>query len=175
MLAYIFVIAAFAFRFLRHSWGFTPVGASLLFFGSRASRKQMWFPMALFALSDVILTKFVYSYPFTWDHFVTWAWYAAILALGTRLRDHAKPVWIIASALASSVSFFLVSNFAAWACYTDLYPRSWSGIMASFVAGIPFFQRDVVGTLLFTAVMFSIPALAKLPKAAHGTSGPAAV
>ena len=40
----------------------------------------------MMAASDVVLTKVVYAYPFVWDHFVTWAWYAAVLWLGTRLR-----------------------------------------------------------------------------------------
>jgi|SRR3954470_10474931 hypothetical protein len=159
MLAYIFVILAVAVRFLPHPWHFTPVAASLLFFGAYASRRNMWFPFALLAGSDIILTKLVYSYAFTWDHFVTWAWYAAILLLGTRLRDNAKPVWVVASALASSVSFFLISNFAAWACFTDMYPRSWSGLMASYVAGLPFFQRGAAGDLIFSAAFFATPVL----------------
>lgn len=164
MLAYLFVILAVAVRFLPHPWHFTPVAASLLFFGACGSRRSLWFPFALLAASDVILTKFVYSYAFTWDHFVTWAWYGAILLLGTRLKDHAKPVWIVASALASSVSFFLLSNFAVWACF-DMYPKNWAGLMMSYVAGVPFFQRGMVGDLLFTAVFFATPVLLRLPQA----------
>lgn len=165
MLAYIFVIVAVVARFLPHPWHFTPVAASLLFFGAYRSRRSMWFPFALLAGSDVILTKYVYSYPFTWDHYVTWAWYAAILLLGTRLRDHIKPVWVVASALTSSVSFFLISNFASWACFTDMYPRSWSGLMMSYVAGLPFFQRAAIGDLIFTAAFFAVPVLLHLPQA----------
>ena len=165
MLAYIFVIVAVVARFLPHPWHFTPVAASLLFFGAYRSRRSMWFPFALLAGSDVILTKYVYSYPFTWDHYVTWAWYAAILLLGTRLRDHIKPVWVVASALTSSVSFFLISNLASWACFTDMYPRSWSGLMMSYVAGLPFFQRAAIGDLIFTAGFFAVPVLLHLPQA----------
>jgi len=161
MLAYLFVVIAVAARFLPHPWHFTPVAASLLFFGARGSRRQMWAPFALLAASDVILTKLVYAYPFEWDHFVTWAWYAAILFLGTRLRDNSKPLWIVASALASSVSFFLVSNFAVWACY-NMYPKNFSGLMTSYTLGLPFFQRGMVGDLLFTSAMFAVPALIEM-------------
>lgn len=164
MLAFVFVILAVIVRFVPHPWAFTPVAASLLFFGAYQSRRNMWFPLVLLAGSDVVLTKFVYVYAFTWDHFVTWAWYAAILFLGTRLRDHKKPVWILASALASSISFFLISNFAAWACFTDMYPRSWAGLMASYVAGLPFFQRGAIGDLIFTAAFFAVPVLLGLPQ-----------
>ena len=116
MLAYIFVLFAVAVRLLipymqAHPWHFTPVAACLLFFGARGSRRQFWIPVALLAASDIVLNKFVYHYPFTPDQLVSWAWYAAVLFLGTRLRDNSKPVWIISCALASSVAFFLLSNF----------------------------------------------------------------
>jgi len=159
MLAYLFLILAVAVRFLPHPWAFTPVAASLLFFGARGSRRQFWIPFALLAASDVVLTRWVYAYPFSWDHYVTWAWYIAILALGTRLRGQPKPLRIVAAALASSISFFLLSNFATWAAWTDLYPRSLQGVMQSYVAGLPFFRRTVEGDLLFTAAMFATPVL----------------
>jgi hypothetical protein len=163
MLAYLFVIFAFAVRFLPHPWAFTPVAASLLFFGAYRSRRQLWFPVALLAVSDVILTKFVYHYPFTWDHYVTWLWYAAVILLGTRLQNNQKPLWIGASALASSVSFFLLSNFAVWACF-DMYPKNMGGLLTSYTMGIPFFRNDVIGTLMFTAAFFAVPALLRLPQ-----------
>ena len=162
MLAIIFVVLAFASRFLPHPWHFTPVAAALLFFGARGSRRQMWFPIALLILSDVILTKYVYGFAFSWEIAVSWAWYAAILLLGTRLRDNSKPLWIGASALAASVSFFLVSNFAVWAA-AAMYPKTFSGLMACYTAGVPFFRNDVLGTLLYTAAMFATPALLKRP------------
>src|ERR1700693_4957818 len=108
MLAYVFVLFAVALRFMPHPMAFTPVGAALLFFGSRAPRKRLWIPLALLAASDVALTPPVYKYPFSWDHFVTWAWYAAMLWLGTSLKQNAGVLRILGSALAGSVSFFVV-------------------------------------------------------------------
>src|SRR5438552_13585823 len=122
MLAYFFVLLAVAVRFMPHPWGFTPVAASLLFFGARGPRRRWWFPIALLAASDVVLTKVIYAYPFSWDHFVTWTWYAAILWLGTKLDRNPRPLPVLGAALASSDSFFLVSNFAAWAAWVDTYP-----------------------------------------------------
>jgi hypothetical protein len=159
MLAYLFVIFAVAVRFLPHPMAFTPVGAALLFFGARGSRRSLWVPLALLAASDVVLTTMVYRYPFSWDHFVTWAWYAAILWLGSNLRQNAGVLRVAAAALTCSVSFFLVSNFAVWASWGNMYPRSWAGLMASYDAGLPFFRRGIEGDLLFTAVMFATPAV----------------
>jgi hypothetical protein len=129
-----------------------------LFFGSRAPRRRLWIPLALLAASDVVLTTLVYKYPFSWDHFVTWAWYAAMLWLGTSLKQNAGAFRILGSALTGSVSFFVVSNFAVWAAW-DMYPRTVTGLLTCYDAGLPFFRHAVVGDLLFTAAMFGAPVL----------------
>jgi hypothetical protein len=159
MLAYLFVLLAVAVRFLPHPFAFTPVAASLLFFGARGPRRQMWVPLALFAASDVILTTLVYRFPLTWDLFVTLAWYAGMIWLGTLLRNNTKPARILGASLAGSVSFFLLSNFAVWAVWHDLYPMTFAGLMACYDAGLPFFRRALEGDLIFTSAMFAIPGL----------------
>jgi len=166
MLPYLFVLLAIAvrflpfagpFNFLPHAWHFTPLAASLLFFGARGSRRQMWVPLLLLAATDVVLTKFIYAYTFSWDHLVTWAWYAAILWLGTNLREKSGPVRVVGAALASSVSFFLISNFAVWAAWPAMYPRSLDGLMMSYVAGLPFFRGTIESDLFFSIAMFGTP------------------
>ena len=174
MLAYIFVLVALAVRFMPHPWTFTPVVASLLFFGARGSRPKFWIPWVLLAASDVVLTKLVYHYPyFTWDHYVTWAWYAAILWLGTNLRGSTKPLRVIGAALASSVSFYLISNFDVWAA-TNLYPKTMAGLMTSYTLALPFFRNAVEGDLLFTAVMFGTPVALRKLVGSFGQSDPTA-
>src|SRR5579872_1543672 len=166
MLAYVFVLLAIAVRFLPfagplnilpHAWHFTPVAAALLFFGARGSRRQMWVPLVLFAAADIVLTKFVYGFPVTWDHLVTFAWYAAILWLGTGLREKSGLGRVVGAALASSVSFFLISNFAVWAAWPEMYPRSWNGLLMSYAAGVPFFRGTLESDLFFTVAMFGTP------------------
>src|SRR5580658_7924710 len=128
MLPYLFVLLAVAIRFLPHPWHFTPLAASLLFFGARGSRRQMWIPLVLVAATDVILTKYIYAYHFTWEQLIIWAWYAAILWLGTNLREKAGFWRVVGAAVTSSVSFFVVSNFAAWVAMPQIYPRSIAGV-----------------------------------------------
>lgn len=164
MLPYLFVLLAIAVRFLPfmgsfvpHAWHFTPLAASLLFFGARGSRRQMWIPLAMLAATDVILTKFMYNYPVTWDHLVTWAWYAAILWLGTNLREKAGFWRVTGAALTSSVSFFVISNFAVWAAWPQMYPRSFAGLMQSYTLALPFFRGTVTSDLFFSLAMFATP------------------
>jgi hypothetical protein len=163
MLAYLFVIFAVVARmpFMPHPWNFTPVAAALLYFGARGPKRQLWVPFAMLAASDIILTRFVYSYQFSWDHFVTWAWYAAILFLGTQLRENTGWLRVAGASLASSVSFFVISNFAVWACW-NMYPKTLSGLMTCYAAGVPFFRRGIAGDLIFTAIVFGLPALATM-------------
>jgi hypothetical protein len=167
MLAYVFILLTIAVRFLPfagpnavpHAWHFTPLAASLLFFGALGPRRQMWLPLLLLGGTDVILTKVMYSYPLSWDHLVTWAWYAGILWLGTNLRENSGWLRVIGAALASSVSFFLISNFAVWAAWPQMYARDFSGLISSYAAGLPFFRGTVESDLFFSLAMFGTPML----------------
>ena len=166
MLAYFFVALAVAFHFLPHSaWAFTPVAASLLFFGARGPRRQWFVPLALLIATDVYLTTVRYAYPLSPDHFVTWAWYAGVLWLGTRLAgdggNHEKLNWLPlgVSALTASVSFFVLSNFAVWLSW-NMYPKTFAGLGMCYEAAIPFFRNQPIADLLFTFGFFGIAALA---------------
>jgi hypothetical protein len=173
MLAYLFVIFAVVARmpFMPHPWNLTPVAAALLYFGARGSRRQIWVPFVLLAGSDLILNKFVYAYPFGVDQLVVWAWYAAILLLGTQLREKTGWLRVAGAAMSASVSFFVISNFAVWA-FGTMYPKSLSGLAVCYTAALPFFRHTLAGDLLFTAVMFGLPAIAAT--LAHKPQGTAA-
>jgi hypothetical protein len=164
MLAYLFVILAVAARALAGTGtlslhGFTPLCASLIFFGSRAPRKQFWAPVALLIGCDVYLNIFRYNMAITWDQTVIWAWYGAVCFSGLFLRGRVKPLWVGAAAIGSSVSFFVISNFAVWLAGNIAYPKTLAGLSACYVAAIPFFKNDLISNLLFSTVFFAIPAL----------------
>ena len=164
MLAYLFVFLAVAIRVLAGTGtfathGFTPVGASLLFFGSRMPRKYFWVPVVLMIGSDLFLNYQIYHYPLTWDQTIVWAWYAGACGLGMLLRNQVKPLYVAGAALASSVSFFLISNFAVWAAGYIGYPKTFAGLSAAYVAAIPFFQRGLASDLFFSTVFFGAGAL----------------
>jgi len=167
MLAYLFLAIAVAvhLRFLALPFSFTPVAAALLYFGARMPRRQMWIPVALLAASDVYLTRVTYGYPLTADHLVTWAWYAAMVLLGGVLIKGFSAIRIGAASLTASVSFFLISNFAVWMVWRDMYPKTFNGLMTCYVAGLPFFRSAVASDLLFTAAFFGIGYLASRERA----------
>src|SRR5581483_1749450 len=169
MLAYVYVIFATILRLVPHPFSFTPVGASLLYFGARGPKKQMWVPVAILAASDLFLTLVFYRYAFTADHYFTWAWYAGAVLLGTLLRRNASVPALAGASLAASVSFFLVSNFAVWAVWPT-YGHTLNGLWLCYAAGLPFFRNTVLSDLVFTAVMFGLPALATAMRPARQTA-----
>ena len=162
MLAYLFILIAIAFRFVPHPLAFTPIGAALLFFGAHQPRRRFWVPLVLFIAADVILTKYVYSYPFSYDAFVNWGWYAAMLFLGTWIGGKFRVGRIATAALTASVSFFVVSNFAVWLFYRNMYPMNLGGLSACFAAGIPFFRNEVVADLVFSFLFFVTPTFLRM-------------
>lgn len=159
MLPYLYLLVAVVARFLPHTFSFTPVGAALLFFGARADRRRLWIPVLLLAVTDVALNRFVYGYPFTADLPLTWAWYAGIALMGGWLKQNDRPLRVADAALATSVSFFLVSNFAVWAVW-NMYPKNAAGLLQSYLMALPFFRNTVASDLLFSALFFSLPVLA---------------
>jgi hypothetical protein len=165
MLAYIFLAFAIGLRFavalevLPYPFNFAAIGAALLFFGAFVERRRQWgIALAAAVTADLVLTRFVYALPFQWDILATFAWYAAILWLGSLLRHNAGALRVGGAALTASVSFFLVSNFAVWA-FTGLYPKTLAGLMTSYTLAIPFFRSTLAGDLFFTAAFFATAAL----------------
>jgi hypothetical protein len=56
-------------------------------------------------------------------------------------------------AAASSVIFFVVTNFAVWLT-SGMYPLDAAGLTKCYVAALPFFQNTLIGDLLWTAALF---------------------
>jgi Family of unknown function (DUF6580) len=164
ILAYLFVVAAVLLRIGAGTGtfatrGFSLVGASLLFFGSRIPRKHFWIPVALLIGSDVYLNLGVYRLPITLDQYVMWAWYLVPCLIGVLLRDRVKPLNVLGAGLGTGVGFYLASNFAVWAFGNIGYAHTWAGLIQCYVAALPFFKNGIISDVLFSAVFFSIPAL----------------
>jgi Family of unknown function (DUF6580) len=164
MLAYVFVLLAVAVRIMAGTGtfatlGFTPLGASLLFFGSRMPRKHYPAAVALFIASDLFLNYRVYGYPLSWDQTLIWAWYLGACFIGMLLKGRIKPLNVLGASVGSAVSFFAVSNFGVWASGFVGYPKTFAGLAESYVKAIPFFERGLASDVVFSAVFFSIPVL----------------
>lgn len=72
-----------------------------------------------------------------------------ILARGTR------PATVMLLVMASSILFFLVTNFAVWAA-SSWYPPTLEGLIASYVAGLPFLRNMFIGDLFYAASLLGV-------------------
>jgi hypothetical protein len=137
-------------RITQH-WNFAPVGAISLFAGARLRGWRAYaLPLVLMAITDPLLGGFSALTPLVYASFLLNAW------IGTHLRESENPLAIGGAALAGSVQFFLVTNFA-W-LYPGLYPHTFAGILASYTAGVPFFWRTMASDLLYSGVLFGLHA-----------------
>ncbi len=167
MSAYFALIIAILSRILPSAFhttsvGFTAVGGGLLFFGARRSRWQTIPAVIALMATDYYLTTYVYNYPFhASGYVVTWAWYAVVCLFGHQvLANKPSALRVAGAVLATSTSFFLLSNFVVWAAST-MYPHSAAGLGICYVAAIPFYANDVMSTAITAGAFFGLPALAR--------------
>jgi hypothetical protein len=76
-------------------------------------------------------------------------------------------------AVATSTSFFLISNFMVWAgsAVGGLYPHSLAGLAACYTAGLPFYRNDLASTAITAGALFGLPVLAaKIAETMHAAS-----
>ena len=170
MLAYLVLVLAILSRLVPHllhtpAWGVSAIGGGLLFFGSRLSHRHRWQALAavpLMAAMDWYLTTEVYGFPFhIRGYLLTWMWYAAVAVLGSALLHRRRTlVRVGGAALLSSTGFFLLSNGLVWLS-GEMYPHTGSGLLACYTAGLPFYRNDAISTLLLSATLIALPAVAR--------------
>jgi hypothetical protein len=155
LLALALILLAAALRMAPHPWNFTPVGAMALFSGAvlRDRRLAFLFPLLALFLGDI----------FVGFHKLVPLVYASFLinvAIGLWLRDRRALARISLATLLAALQFFLVTNFAVWQLLGS-FPHTASGLVACYVAGIPFFWNTLASDALYATLLFGSFALAE--------------
>jgi hypothetical protein len=143
------ILGASALRLVPHPPNFTPIGAMALFSGAYLGRRGLMAlaaPFGAMLFSDAII-GFHTGMPFVYISI------AAIVAIGWLALQRRTPLRIGAAAVASSVLFFIVTNFGTWAV-SGMYPTTLSGLAACYVAAVPFFQNTIAGDLFYSGLLF---------------------
>jgi hypothetical protein len=162
-LALTLILMAAATRLVPHPDNFTPIGAIGLFSAAYFSKRWMAIaiPFISLFLSDLFLNNVLYAQYFDGFTLITSWWiYAAFaltiglgwLALHGRAFSPGKTALV---SLATSIIFFLVTNFGHWADY-NMYPKTFAGLMTCYAAGLPFLKNAILGDLFFCTVLFGI-------------------
>ena len=133
---------------------FTPIAAMALFGGVYLNKKFAFvIPLAAMFVSDIFL-GFHQAMPYVYGSFIL------AVVIGLWLKNNKSAKNIFCASLISSILFFLITNFGVWA--GGWYPRTLSGLMQSYIMGIPFFRNTVLGDLLYTGVFFGAYELVQL-------------
>jgi len=148
------ILAAAASRLVPHPPNAASITAVALFGGAYLSDKRLAFlvPISALFLSDLVLGLYSHME-------VVYGSFALVVCIGLLLRRRRTPLAIGGAALASSSLFFVVTNFGVWV-FGSLYPKTMAGLLACYVAAIPFFQNTLLGDALYTVAMFGGFALA---------------
>jgi len=178
VIALMIVLAAIS-RIIPHPPNFSPIGGMALFGAAYFTKKYWAFIVPLFALwfSDLLMNNTIYAQYYEgftlFGSINMWVYLPMILiaAFGIFFLKKINPIKLIGAGFAASIIFFLVSNFGVW-MMGIMYPKTLSGLMACYGAGIPFlsnfngaehffFINTLAGDLFYTAALFGTYELIK--------------
>jgi hypothetical protein len=172
ILAILMVLGAGIFRLVGnefHWWNIAPVAAMALLGGMYLGRRYaLWVPLAVLAMTDIILNVRM-GYPMIyWPRAFDYGAFLLVGLLGLWARER-KLGTKINAAIVTPFLFFFISNFAVWLFGTSLanapYAKTFSGLAECYAAGLPFLRGTVIGDWGFMAV-FALSAVVL-----HRTSG----
>jgi len=142
-------------RLFPHPANVTAVGALAVFSGARYGRtKALVITVGTMLVSDMVLGF----------HAVMWATYGsfALSVLLAHLLLRKQSVSRIAGVtLASSILFYLVTNFAVWFVPGSMYPKTLAGLLDSYMMALPFFRNSLLGDFSYVTIFFGSYALMK--------------
>ena len=151
------IILAFVSRIVPHYPNFTAMGA-LAFYGAFSMKRLALTITAVVATmmaSDLIINNLIYptdTFVFMYVGSVyTYLGFAAYSLIGHFSNGSAKAGLGL---VAGSLVFFAVSNFGVWASVTSLYSENAAGLLATYIAAIPFYAPELLSTGLFSAVAY---------------------
>tara|TARA_B100001250_G_C19791436_1_gene786697 strand:- start:180 stop:704 length:525 start_codon:yes stop_codon:yes gene_type:complete len=129
-------------RIIPHPPNFTPILAVGIFSGFYFKNFIPSFFIVVFSmfLGDLFLG-------FHNTMFFTYTSLAAAVLIGVFIKNF-KFKEVLIGGLASSVIFFVVTNFGVWAL-TSMYENNLGGLINSYLFAIPFFHNTLLSTLIY--------------------------
>ena len=129
-------------RVIPHPSNFTPILAVGIFSG-------FYFRQLYLSLFIVIFSMFLGDLYLGFHNtmFFTYIALATAVVFGLFIKKF-KLSEILYCGLASSVAFFVITNFGAWLTL-EMYEKSLAGLLSSYILAIPFFHNTLISTLLY--------------------------
>ncbi len=144
-----------------YPWNFIPLTAVCLYSGAYVADRRWAVVLPLLALliSDLGIWAFTghFSMGFPSDRWSAYVCGLITVFLGSGLASRAWPLRAfdaLGRGMLAEVIFFAVSNFAYFVVQTDL-PHTPAGLIACFVAAIPFAGKSFASTAFYSVLLFS--------------------
>ena len=138
-------------RFLPHLPNFAPLYSVMLFAGVYSKEKKYFFiPLVALFISDIFIG--FYQWQIMLSVYLS---FIAIAGLGKLLKKQKNIINTASATLASSIIFFLVTNFAVW-YFGDWYSRDLAGLALCYNLAIPFFKSTLLSNLLYSGLLFGV-------------------
>lgn len=145
------IIIAIVGRLVPHIWNMTPIAGVAILAGARLGlRWGIVIPIIGMFIGDAFIG--FYSLPVMLSVYFSFGLAGVV---GYLVRKSGRMGVILGGSILSAVLFFVVTNGAVWA-FGAMYPHNFFGLTASYVAGLPFFQNQILGDLFFTAALFAV-------------------
>ncbi len=154
------MISRFFFLFDGLAWlpNFSAIGAiALLGATYLKGPNRFLIPIGLFWISDMVLNNVFYS-----EYFESFQLFGDYWVLGSILLIGVLGYFVLqkrsilrlaCASIGAALLFYLVTNFGVWAGGT-LYPKDAGGLLASYIAGIPFLKNTLLSNLFYGFVFF---------------------
>jgi hypothetical protein len=162
LLAAALVFFAASLRLVDHPFNATPLVAVILF-SAAIFKEWSWkigVPVIALVGSDALI-ELKNGYGFHSSTVLVYMTFALIFLIGYFMLKKKSFIRILTASTVASIVFFLITNFALFYPAAAVpnptlgnYPHNWTGIMASYQAGLPFYKNMFVGDLLFTGIIF---------------------
>lgn len=146
-----FIFTALLSRFLPHPPNFTAINAVALFSAYAYNDLRLSFAIVCctMLLSDLVLGLHSLM-PFVY-------FCIGAVTLMSKIRFRCS---IPVTLTAGSILFFLVVNFGVWQ-FDGIYPNTLEGLALCYIAALPFFANQLLGDLLFGALLFGLFSLSE--------------
>lgn len=143
---------------------FTPIGAMALFGGCYFENRWKAFlvPLLTLWLSDLLLSYFVYYHEWRWFYegfAFTYGSFALMVVMG-RFIKKVNIRNVILTGVSSALLHWIITDFGVW-LDGRMYPMNSGGLVACYVAALPYLQNMLIGNLVFGAIMFGAFELAQ--------------
>jgi len=137
-------------RLIPHAPNLAPIAAVALLGGTMYKfPKSLVLPLAAMTISDFFIG--FSPWPITLAVYGSFA-LTTLLAKFLQKRDFWK---VPAVALASSLLFYVITNFVVWLT-SGMYQPTFSGLTYCYINALPFLRNTIAGDMVYSVVLFTL-------------------